>query len=63
MEDSFGQAKEGLDADLILLNDNPLAELNALKSLNGVMVKGKWLDMEFIENRLSEIANYASKSN
>ncbi|WP_411767373.1 amidohydrolase family protein [Winogradskyella sp. A3E31] len=54
--DSFGQVKEGLGADLMLLSANPLEDLSALKNLTGVMVKGQWLSKEDIDSRLAEIA-------
>src|SRR5690606_13836771 len=43
MEDTFGNIKEGLDADLVLLNSNPLSDIKALKDISGVVVRGKWL--------------------
>ena len=38
-ENDFGTIKEGLSADLVLLNNNPLEDLNALKEIN-LVVKG-----------------------
>ena len=55
-EDDFGEIKEGLSADLILLNANPLEDLKALKNISGVMVRGKWLTNEIIDSKLLEIA-------
>ena len=55
-EDSFGVIKEGLSADLILLNANPISDLEALKDLAGVMVRGKWLSKELMDSKLNEIA-------
>ena len=55
-EDNFGEIKEGLSADLILLNANPLEDLKALKNISGVMVRGKWLTNEIIDSKLLEIA-------
>ena len=54
--DEFGLVKEGLSADLILLNENPLEDLDALKNLFGVMVKGQWLSKVDIDTRLKTIA-------
>jgi hypothetical protein len=56
MEDTFGEVKEGLDADLILLEENPLKNLEALKRLAGVMRQGQWIPKAEIDQRLSEIA-------
>lgn len=58
-EDSFGQIKEGLDADLLLVNSNPLDDIGALKKLKGVMIQGKWLDKKTIDKKLNVIAAHA----
>ncbi len=55
-EGEFGELKEGMAADLILVNGNPLNDLGALKDLNGVMVRGHWLSREAINKRLAQIA-------
>ncbi|MBT8283534.1 MAG: amidohydrolase family protein [Muriicola sp.] len=60
-EDSFGQVKEGLSADLLLLRTNPLEDIQALKQLAGVMVKGQWLDKNTIDNKLKVIASHAKE--
>ncbi|WP_273567302.1 amidohydrolase family protein [Maribacter halichondriae] len=57
MEDVFGQVKEGLEADLILLNTNPLEDLDALQNLSGVIRQGKWLPKVSINKRLKQISN------
>lgn len=56
MENTFGEIKEGLDADLILIDSNPLEDLNALHEISGVMLRGKWLDRETIDKKLAVIA-------
>ncbi|WP_343485942.1 amidohydrolase family protein [Allomuricauda sp. d1] len=60
MEDEFGQIKEGLVADLILVDANPLKDLGALQELSGVMRQGKWYSKGEIEKRLSEIEEKAN---
>ncbi len=62
MEAEFGSVAEGLAADLLLLESNPLEDLDALKQLSGVMVKGKWLSKETIDGKLKEIAKNAAKN-
>ncbi|MDT7830237.1 amidohydrolase family protein [Pricia sp. S334] len=62
MEDIFGQVKEGLDADLLLLEANPLQDLTALKDLSGVIRQGKWIPKSEIDEKLSQIARNASKN-
>jgi len=56
MEGEFGEVIEGASADLILLNANPLVDLENLKNPAGVMVRGRWLSRENIKQRLKEIA-------
>jgi hypothetical protein len=52
----FGQISKGAIADLILLDANPLENINAMKAINGVMVRGRWLDRAFIDRELEKIA-------
>ena len=61
MSDTFGEIKEGLDADLILLDTNPLDSSKALQQISGVMVRGKWLSKSVIDKKLEEIAENAAK--
>lgn len=60
MEDRFGQVKEGLDADLVLLNSNPLENLENISEPYGVMRQGKWYSREMIDRKLNEIASRAA---
>jgi len=62
MSDTFGEIKSGLDADLVLLNANPLENIKAVRQISGVMVKGQWLSKAAIEKRLAEIATSAAKN-
>ena len=62
MEDTFGNIKEGLDADLVLLNSNPLSDIKALKDISAVVVRGKWLSKEAIAEKLEQIANNAKNN-
>ncbi|MCE7993556.1 MAG: amidohydrolase family protein [Roseivirga sp.] len=56
-EDKYGMVKEGLSADLILLDANPLSNIANMKNPAGVMVKGNWLDADLIARRLKVIAD------
>ncbi|HET8736308.1 MAG TPA: amidohydrolase family protein [Pricia sp.] len=56
MEDTFGQIEEGLDADLILIDANPLEDLGALAQISGVMRRGKWIPKAEIDKTLKKIA-------
>lgn len=55
-EDQFGQIKEGYSADFVLLDGNPVASLDNIRNPLGVMVRGKWLSREFIDQELAKIA-------
>jgi imidazolonepropionase-like amidohydrolase len=59
--DIFGEIKEGMQADLILLDANPLEDLSALQNIEGVMVGGRWLDRETIALTLEGIAEHAQQ--
>ncbi|TVP79722.1 MAG: amidohydrolase [Gemmatimonadales bacterium] len=55
-EAPFGRIAPGLEADLVLLEGNPLDDLGHLRSPAGVMVRGAWLPEEEIRTRLEAIA-------
>ncbi|MFS4468008.1 amidohydrolase family protein [Maribacter sp. 2210JD10-5] len=61
MEDTFGQVKEGLVADLVLLEANPLEDIKALKKIQAVILKGQLITKTEIDERLNKIAENASK--
>jgi imidazolonepropionase-like amidohydrolase len=54
--DAFGTVAEGQRADLVLLEGNPLENLDALTRRVGVMVRGRWYDAERLRQGLAEIA-------
>ncbi len=51
----FGTVATGRRADLLLLDGNPLEDLQNFSRLSGVMVGGRWLDRGEIERRLGEM--------
>ena len=55
MEDEFGRIEEGLAADLILLEGNPLDDIRNTANVRAVMVRGRWVDQGERERRLREI--------
>ncbi len=57
-QEVFGQIKEGMVADMLLLRENPLEDIKALKKLDGVMLGGKWLDRKTIDKKLKVIASH-----
>jgi imidazolonepropionase-like amidohydrolase len=42
----FGTIEVGKRADLILVNDNPLADVGNIRDLRGVMAAGRWYSKE-----------------
>lgn len=54
--DQYGTLAVGMEADLILLNADPLVDISNAKEINGVMCRGEWLSRSMIDTRLSEIA-------
>ena len=56
LDGRFGTVAAGNRADLVLLDANPLADLDALTRRAGVMVRGRWLDRAEIERGLAELA-------
>jgi imidazolonepropionase-like amidohydrolase len=58
----FGTITEGLRADLILLEDNPLDDVGYLRKRVGVMLRGDWHSNAELEERLRELAaSYAEQ--
>lgn len=51
-----GTIEKGKGADLILLNANPLVNIEATKDRAGVMLKGKWYTQAALDSELDEIA-------
>ena len=55
-EETTGQVAEGFVADLVLVSENPLEQLETLRRPLGVMVRGRWLDRESLDTGLAQIA-------
>jgi imidazolonepropionase-like amidohydrolase len=55
-EDRFGTVAVGQRADLLLLHANPLQDIRHLQDRAGVMVRGRWLREDAIQQRLAKIA-------
>jgi imidazolonepropionase-like amidohydrolase len=51
----LGIIANGAIADLILLNGNPLTDINQTKNIHGVMLNGKWLSREWIDATLKTL--------
>ena len=55
-EGEFGVIKTGASADFLLLDANPLDDIDHVQTRSGVMVRGVWLPEEEIQKRLDRIA-------
>jgi imidazolonepropionase-like amidohydrolase len=54
--DTFGAVETGLEADLVLLDDNPLENIEATSRIHGVMLRGEWLSRENLDEILRTFA-------
>ncbi|THH34946.1 amidohydrolase family protein [Neolewinella litorea] len=52
----FGTVEPGASADLMLVSGNPLEDMDHLQHPAGVMIRGRWLDQDFLEAGLEGIA-------
>lgn len=61
-QNEFGEVKEGLSADLIILEANPVNDLSALQRNEGVIIRGQYLSKEMIQEKLKVIAEHAARN-
>lgn len=57
LEDSYGSVEKGRVADLLILNGNPLMDINQTKEINSVIQKGKSYSQLDLGILLNEIKN------
>ncbi|HEY0653455.1 MAG TPA: amidohydrolase family protein [Chryseosolibacter sp.] len=50
-----GTIEVGSVSDLILLNGNPLEDINHVRAQSGVMIGTRWMDKTFIDNELKRL--------
>lgn len=55
-ESRLGTIEKGKDADLVLLKNNPIENINNTKSIVGVMTKGSWYPKEDLNSMLEMVA-------
>ncbi|MEQ9563542.1 MAG: amidohydrolase family protein, partial [Woeseiaceae bacterium] len=56
IEDRVGTVQVGLDADLILLDGNPLEDIANSRRVHGVMLQGRWLSRQDLDRMLKSFA-------
>lgn len=54
-EGEFGEISKGSAADFVLLSGNPLMDLNELKNIQGLMLRGNWINQEKLKAELKRI--------
>ena len=52
-EGLFGAVQVGLEADLMLLDANPLLDIKNSRRIHGVMVRGTWLSRTDLDRLLA----------
>ena len=52
---SEGTISKGKNANLVLLNKNPLEDITNTKSIEGVMLKGTWFGRNKLDAMLLEV--------
>lgn len=50
-----GVIKKGVISDLVLLNGNPLSDIQETRNISGVMIGTQWLSKEFISSELKKL--------
>jgi len=54
--DRAGTIAVGRQSDLLLVDENPLADITAASKIAGVLVRGRWIARDEIDRRMREIA-------
>ena len=54
--DEFGMVAVGRRADLLLLSENPLDDIGNVRKRAGVMINGRWMRSDELDQRLRDIA-------
>ena len=62
MTDSLGTIQKDHNADLVLLDANPLENIHNTKRIYGVIVNGKYLSRKVLDIMLSDAADFAKKN-
>ena len=53
LETNTGSIVVGRDADLVLLDSNPLADISNTRRIHGVMLRGIWYSSTELKSRLA----------
>lgn len=61
VEDSFGSVEVGKTADLVLLDANPLADIGNARRIAAVLLGGRVLDREELDELIAGASRYATQ--
>jgi imidazolonepropionase-like amidohydrolase len=56
-----GSVQNGKDADLILLDANPLEDISNSRRIHGVMLRGEWLSSRDLEESLARFSDIKTR--
>lgn len=59
----FGRVAEGLRADLVLLRADPTRDIAATRQIDGVMLRGRWLDRPDLDALLADVERSVTPEN
>ncbi len=61
MEESLGTVEKGKMADLVLLDANPLTDINNTRKIAAVISGGRYLPKETLQKMLAEVEAMVNK--
>ena len=62
MQSKAGKIRKGYNADLVLLNKNPLENIKNTRTINAVIINGKILNRETLDSMLQAVKDANNKS-
>ncbi len=62
IDDKIGTIETGKFADLVLLEENPLVNINNTRKISGVFINGNWIDRSKIDVMLSEVEQWNNEN-
>ncbi|WP_299436660.1 amidohydrolase family protein [uncultured Aquimarina sp.] len=62
MQNNTGRIEVGFDADLVLLNNNPLQDINNTRKIQSVIINGNLIDRSTLDKMLESVKNANDRS-